>query len=113
MILTGQTYSTGDERILGDSTGRNPNFTIELSHTSFGSLGGADTTDYFSLTPGAGNFALFVTTDPANGFDTTAFNFDFDVKITDAAGAVLLNSNLYDSTPRGIAFSSPTAGRSE
>ena len=110
MLLSGQVFSNGDERILGDSSARNPNFTIELSKTSFGTLGAGDTQDYFSIRPGAGDFALFVTTDPANGFATSAFNFDFDVKITDGSGNILLNSNFADPTTRGITFSSPADG---
>ena len=77
MILTGQSFSSFDERTLGDSTARSPNFAIELNHTSFGSLSAGDLKDYYAITPGAGDFALFVTTDPANGFTTQAFNFDF------------------------------------
>ncbi|MDB5424035.1 MAG: alkaline metalloproteinase [Phenylobacterium sp.] len=110
MYLAGQTWSNNDERIYGDSRARNPDTAIELSHTSFGSLSATDTKDYFILQPGAGNFALFVTADASNGFETQAFNFDFDVKITDSAGVVLLNSDLYDPSTRAIAFSSPTAG---
>jgi Ca2+-binding RTX toxin-like protein len=111
MLLTGQSFSAGDERALGDSTARDPNFTIELSKTSFGTLGSGDLKDYFSIRPGVGDFALFVTTDPANGFSTQAFNFDFDVKITDGAGTVLLSSNFADPTTRGIAFASASDGQ--
>jgi Ca2+-binding RTX toxin-like protein len=110
MILTGQTFSSADERTQGDSAARSPSFTIELSHTSFGTLSAGDLKDYFAITPGAGDFALFVTTDPANGFTTQAFNFDFDVKITDGSGAILLNSSFSDPTTRGVAFSSAGAG---
>ena len=110
MILTGQSFSSFDERTLGDSTARSPNFAIELNHTSFGALSAGDLKDYYAITPGAGDFALFVTTDPANGFTTQAFNFDFDVKITDGSGAVLLNSDFSDPTTRGVAFSSAGAG---
>ena len=110
MILTGQAFASSDERALGDSSARDPSFSIELSRTSFGTLSATDVRDYFSLTPGPGNFALFVSTDPGNGFSTQAFNFDFDVRITDEAGNLLLNSNLVDPTTRGVLFASPTGG---
>jgi Ca2+-binding RTX toxin-like protein len=110
MILTGQPSVSSDERALGDSSARDATFSIELSRTSFGSLSATDVRDYFSITPGAGAFALFVTTDPGNGFTTSAFNFDFDVRITDPSGMVLLNSNLVDPTTRGIVFSSGAGG---
>ena len=110
MLLTGQVSSVNDERALGDSTSRTANFQISLDKTSYGSLSASDATDFFAITPGTGVHAIFVTTDPANGFNTfAAAQTDFNVRITGADGTQLLTSTASDLTTRMIVFSSDTA----
>jgi Ca2+-binding RTX toxin-like protein len=109
MLLSTQSASTSDERTLGDSTSRSGGFQIALNQTSYGSLSASDVTDYFAIRPGAGVFAIFVTADPANGFDTVALQSDFNVRITSADGAQLLTSNPSDLTTRLMVFNSDAA----
>jgi Ca2+-binding RTX toxin-like protein len=106
MLLTGQTASTSDERVLGDSSNRSANFQIGLNQTSYGSLSATDVTDYFAIRPSAGAFVIFVTTDPANGFETFAAQTDFSVRITSADGTQLLTSTPSDLTTRVMVFTS-------
>jgi Ca2+-binding RTX toxin-like protein len=109
MLLSGQPSSTTDERSLGDSTSRSGAFQIGLNVTAYGSLSANDVTDYFAVKPGTGAFAVFVTGDPANGFDTLALQSDFNVRITSADGTSLLASNPSDLTTRVMVFNSDAA----
>ncbi len=89
-----------------DSFSRSSLFKIQSNFTSFGRFDAGDRTDYFSITPGVGDFELFVTTDPANGVPTGFTNLDFEIKITDIFGNTILNSVNGDFTTEVIRFQS-------
>ena len=111
MILTGQIESLWDEaRWHLDSGFRSSLYQINLGQTSYGAVGGSDPKDYYAITPGIGNFVLYVTTDPANGFINSQTAALFTVNITDALGNLVLTSTVADLYTRGIAFQSTTLG---
>jgi Ca2+-binding RTX toxin-like protein len=92
-----------------DSFYRSSLYRIEANRTSYGHFENFDQTDYFRLQPGQGQFELYVTTDPANGFAGGVYNYDFQVKITDGVGNTILTSTIADATTRVVAFTSNSA----
>lgn len=107
MDLSGQLQSLFDEDSWGlDSSFRTSIYKIQSGFTSYGSFAGGDSKDYYAITPGIGDFTLYVTGDSINGFPNSEFSFEFGVTITDSLGNVLLTSSSYDVYTRSISFSS-------
>ena len=85
-----------DEQSWGnlDSSSRSFLYKVSLNQVSLGVFSTGDYKDYYELTPGIGSFRVVVTSDPSNGFSTTASAYAFDIKITDAQGNILLPADL-------------------
>ncbi len=85
-----------DEQSWGnlDSSSRSFLYKVSLNQVSLGVFSAGDYKDYYELTPGIGSFRVVVTSDPSNGFSTTASAYAFDIKITDSQGNILLPADL-------------------
>lgn len=85
-----------DEQSRGnvDSAARSALFKVSLNQVSHGVFNPGDYKDYYELTPGIGSFQVIVTSDPSNGFSSSASAYAFDLKITDAQGNTLLPADL-------------------
>lgn len=110
MFLGNKNRSIWDELYWNnDSLTRNTMYKIDHVSTAYGNMSSSDYKDYYSITPGAGTFTLYVTSDPINGFSSNTFNYQYDVKITDSSGqTVLETSSNPDVYTDAIYFSSST-----
>src|SRR4029079_18378702 len=68
-------------------------YKIELNQASYGTVNAFDQKDFYTIKPGIGDFELDITTDPSNGFTEAAFNVEYEVRITDSKGTLILSSS--------------------
>lgn len=94
MYIAYQLQSIWDETSRGsDSFSKSSLYKIQPNFTSYGSFTSGDQKDYYAITPGIGDFKLVVTSDPLNGFDSSAYSYEFVIKIIDSSGNVILTSD--------------------
>jgi hypothetical protein len=76
-------------------------YKIQTGWTSYGSFTNFDFSDFYEITPGFGTFKLVVTSNPLNssGYQGSwgAFSTNFDIKIKDSLGNLLLTTDLFGS----------------
>jgi Ca2+-binding RTX toxin-like protein len=110
MNLSNQLDSLWDEKSWGsDSFMKSSLYKVQTYQTSYGDFSGSDYKDYYQFSSGIGAYTIFVTGDSINGFKTSTWNYNFNIKILDSSGNDIgLTSSSYDTYTKQISFTSKT-----
>jgi Ca2+-binding RTX toxin-like protein len=110
-FLLTSAYDEGLTSTANDSSSRTLLYRVEYNRASYGSIGGPDTTDIYSVRPGPGFYNLFVSADSRNGFSTHTTADFFDVKLINSNGTTsTVTSTVVDATTRALSFGLATDG---